>query len=75
LNKSASTPRIAEAMDFDLILPDVSLPEMDGYELIKKLRKQACLARASVIALTGLGRAKDVERAHINSSLSYQEIS
>jgi two-component system chemotaxis sensor kinase CheA len=38
--------------DFDLILMDIMMPEMDGYETIKLLRAQAQFAQIPIIALT-----------------------
>ncbi len=45
LNKAAASPP-------DLILLDINLPEMDGYELVGKLRQIPGLATTPIIALT-----------------------
>src|SRR5919204_3084437 len=37
----------------DLVLLDISLPEMDGYEVARKLRDEVGLSDALLIALTG----------------------
>ena len=50
--------------DFDLIISDISMPGMDGYELIERLRLEARTADVPAIALTGFGRPEDAERAH-----------
>jgi two-component system, chemotaxis family, CheB/CheR fusion protein len=55
--------RIAENKDFDLILSDISMPEMDGYELLSELRKLPRASHVPAIALTGFGRSEDLERA------------
>jgi two-component system, chemotaxis family, CheB/CheR fusion protein len=49
--------------DFDLILSDIGMPEMDGYELIEALRRLPRMAEVPAIALTGFGRAQDAKRA------------
>jgi two-component system, chemotaxis family, CheB/CheR fusion protein len=55
--------RAAEA-GFDLLISDISMPGMDGYELVQKLRQQnAHRAHTPAIALTGFGRAEDLESA------------
>jgi two-component system CheB/CheR fusion protein len=48
---------------FDLILSDIAMPGMSGYELIGKLRKLPQTATTPAIALTGFGRGKDVADA------------
>ncbi|RZL39365.1 MAG: response regulator, partial [Rubrivivax sp.] len=47
----------------DLILSDVGMPEMDGYQLIAELRRRPETASVPAIALTGYGRPQDVQRA------------
>ena len=56
---------LAKARDFvpDVILCDIGLPEIDGYQVIQELRHDPNLARIYVIALTGYGRDSDRERA------------
>jgi two-component system CheB/CheR fusion protein len=54
---------LAEAEDFDLVISDVGMPGMDGYELITELRKRPRTAGLPAIALTGHGRSEDIGRA------------
>lgn len=49
--------------DIDLLISDIAMPEMDGYELIMQVRKQPKYASLPAIALTGLGRKVDADRA------------
>ena len=39
------------------------MPEMDGYELLSRLRADPRLAEVPAIALTGFGRPEDVTHA------------
>ncbi|MEP6568275.1 MAG: PAS domain S-box protein [Acidobacteriota bacterium] len=55
---------IANGKRFDLIISDISMPEMDGYHLLKELRKLPQLAKVPAVALTGYGRSVDIQRAH-----------
>lgn len=56
--------QIARDAEFDLIISDISMPVMDGYDLLKNLRTdQRRYASIPAIALTGFGRDEDVERA------------
>ena len=54
---------IAKRKNFDLVISDISMPEMDGYELLQKLRALPDMADIPAVALTGYGRTNDVERA------------
>lgn len=55
---------LAAAQDFDLILSDISMPEMDGYELLRALRAQPKTADIPAIALTGFGQSEDIKQAY-----------
>ncbi len=46
----------------DLILLDISLPEMDGTEVLQWIREQEPLAHTPVVALTAHAMAGDRER-------------
>lgn len=52
------------AMDFrpDIVLLDIGLPGMNGYELAGRLRRSPELAGSTLIALTGYGQAEDRQR-------------
>jgi PAS domain S-box-containing protein len=54
---------IARRKNFDLVVSDISMPEMDGYQLLQKLRELPSMANVPAVALTGYGRGADVERA------------
>jgi two-component system CheB/CheR fusion protein len=62
LNGKLALAAVAET-PFDLILSDISMPDMDGYELIAELRQSPHTATVPAIALTGFGRGQDVAKA------------
>jgi PAS domain S-box-containing protein len=48
----------------DVLLLDIGLPDMDGYELARRLRAQPENGGATLVALTGYGQNQDREEAH-----------
>lgn len=46
----------------DLILLDIVLPKMDGFEILQKIKKDESLKNILVIVLTNLGQKEEVER-------------
>ena len=59
----AEALQIAETEDFDLIISDVCMPIMDGYELMRELKKRSNGHSVPAIAVTGFGREEDIARA------------
>ncbi|MET0962890.1 MAG: ATP-binding protein, partial [Noviherbaspirillum sp.] len=48
-----------------ICLLDIGLPDMDGYELARRLRAQPSTSDAILIALTGYGQAQDRARSEL----------
>ena len=59
--KSALT-RVAEAQP-DVVLMDIGLPDMNGYELARRLKENPASRSIPLIALTGYGQLQDKEVA------------
>ncbi len=55
--------RIARKKQFDVVLSDISMPEMDGFEFLTRLRQIPGKQDLPAVALTGFGRPEDVQRA------------
>ena len=47
----------------NVVLLDIGLPEMDGYEVARRLRQIPELKDVRLIAMTGYGQASDRERS------------
>jgi signal transduction histidine kinase len=56
---------LVEAAKFEpeIVLLDIGLPNMDGYELARRLRAMPQTASAALVAITGYGQAEDRDRA------------
>ena len=55
--------RIAQQENPDLILVDINLPDMDGYEVTARLREIRSLQRVPIVALTANVLSGDRERS------------
>jgi two-component system cell cycle response regulator DivK len=58
-----STFDVLKDVDPALILMDIQLPGMDGWELTRRLKKNIVTSHIPVIAVTAYGTHGDVERA------------
>lgn len=55
--------RIAESFAPELVVCDIGLPDVDGFELVQIMRDTLAGKTTRFIALTGYGRAEDRDRA------------
>jgi signal transduction histidine kinase len=62
---NTGTAALAAAREFlpDVMLLDIGLPGMDGYEVARTLRTEAGFGQTLMLALTGYGREEDRQRA------------
>jgi signal transduction histidine kinase/ActR/RegA family two-component response regulator len=59
----AEALRVAASMWFDIIISDIGMPEIDGYELLARLREIRHLRETPAVALTGYASVADQEQA------------
>jgi CheY-like chemotaxis protein len=53
----------AASFEPDIILSDIGLPGMNGYELARRLREQPSFGRVVLVAMSGYGQDEDKRRA------------
>jgi two-component system CheB/CheR fusion protein len=63
--------RMMAEKEFDVILSDISMPGMDGFEFFRNLRQLPRGADVPVLALTGFGRPEDIDRAKSEGFFSH----
>lgn len=55
----------------DLILLDLILPKLNGFEALEEIRKNASLKKTPVIVLSNLGQEEDIKRAESLGATDY----
>jgi CheY-like chemotaxis protein len=74
---AADTPHLAlrqlaaGAMKPDLVLLDIHMPRLDGFEFLDALRKVPAMAQVPVVFVTTSARAMDVVSAKLSSASLY----
>jgi DNA-binding response OmpR family regulator len=74
--------RLARAERLDLVLLDVVMPKLEGFEVLRLLKEDAATASIPVIVLSNLGQERDVAHAKslgavtflVKAHLSLQEL-
>ncbi len=56
---------------FDVILLDIMLPIMNGFELLKKLKREKLIEETPVVILSNYGETNNVTEGLINGAVEY----
>jgi len=62
---------LAEAACPDLVLLDLIMPKVSGFEVLRRLREDPATARIPVIVLSNLGQRSDVDQATAAGATGY----
>lgn len=80
---ATGTEAIAVARDIRpcVVLCDIGLPDISGYDVVRALKSDPALARCGFVALSGYGEAADIQRAleagfqrHITKPIRFGEL-
>lgn len=62
-NNGATALQLATGSEFDVFVLDIGMPDMDGYELCRRLRQDPKYRQVKIIALTGWGAESDRQKS------------
>ena len=62
-NDGVRALEMAKELHPEVAIVDIGLPKMDGYELARRLRSSNGASEMKLIALSGYGRQKDLQRS------------
>ncbi|MDT3719075.1 CheR family methyltransferase [Pseudomonas oryzihabitans] len=72
---------LAQAQDFDVILSDIGMPEMDGHDFLRQVRAGDRNVGTPAVALSGYGTRLDIDKAraagfarHLNKPVSFEAL-
>jgi two-component system CheB/CheR fusion protein len=72
---------LAGERNVDVVVSDISMPSMDGFEFVRRLRALPGKQNVRVIALTGFGREEDIAQvrsegfvAHVTKPLDIETL-
>jgi len=73
---------LLEREQVDLLISDISMPDVDGYEFLRRVRTNPKLARLPAIAISGMRRDSDIANAraagysaHLGKPVSVERLS
>jgi two-component system CheB/CheR fusion protein len=81
VDDSVAALKAAESKRFDLIISDLGMPVMTGYELMSALRKLPLVKNIPAIALSGYGTQSDMQKSreagfdqHLGKPVAYDDL-
>ena len=62
---------LVEEHDFDLILLDIMMPDMNGFDVCSKLKDNDKTKNIPIVFLSGKDSSQDIEQAYENGGIDY----
>jgi two-component system CheB/CheR fusion protein len=63
VDNGAAALEVVRSQHPDLVILDLAMPEMDGYEVARRLRQEQACGRLTILALTGYSQGDERDRA------------
>ena len=63
--------KLVEEHEFDLILLDIMMPDMNGFEVSSKLKNDDKTKKIPIIFLSGKDSSSDIEQAYESGGIDY----
>ncbi|RXZ78303.1 response regulator [Paenibacillaceae bacterium] len=60
-----------DAKEWDLVISDVMMPQMSGYELTRMIRKRFTLTELPILLLTARSQSEDIENGFLSGANDY----
>jgi CheY-like chemotaxis protein len=54
--------KLRNGLDPDIMLVDIVMPTMDGFEFLAKVKEEGLASKATIIVLSNLGQPEDIEK-------------
>jgi CheY-like chemotaxis protein len=70
-NGREAIERLDENPDVDLVLMDIMMPELDGYEAMKQIRERERFGKLPIISLTAKAMKGDREKSIASGASDY----
>ena len=71
LGPDIAIDKLKEGLDPDIILLDIVMPKMDGFELMEKLNKENLAQKSQKIILSNRGQKSDIEKGKELGAIGY----
>lgn len=63
--------KILKSLQPDLILLDIILPKLSGFELMERLKSDPAFGKSPIVIISNLGQEGDVERGRMLGAIGY----
>jgi len=71
LGPEKALEKLHEGFDPDIILLDIVMPVMDGFEFMEKMKEEGLAKKAKIIILSNRGQASDIARGESLGAVGY----